>query len=136
MKKILSLSFTVFLYAGIAVFAGFFQSCSKSNEIQPIHLQPNTVTIKVKNMDMGLSEKHLRIVSVPASAGIVLDTTITGNFEYSFTAKNPNITVTASLSSATPFVCSLQIDGNHSMQAYHNGGCATNEFDITREMNF
>jgi hypothetical protein len=122
----------------MALFIGsgaFLQSCSPNNDIQPITYR-QMVTVKVRNVDGNLSLKHLRIVCDPASAGIVLDTNIVGNFTYSFQAKSRDISVTTSLTSNVLFISSLEIDANDKMQAYHNGSCSIHEISITNNMAF
>ena len=124
-------------YAGVLVasFAGF-QSCTPNNDIQPIQPVPHTVTIKIQNAGNIISAKHLRIVTSPASAGVVLDTTIGGAFVYSFQTKANDLSVTASLTSDIPFASSIEIDANNSVQAYHNGSCLGNEVDLSRDISF
>src|SRR5580700_7110400 len=87
-----------------------FQSCSPSNDVQPLHLMPNTITVKVGNMDAPTTleqSKHLLITSASGANAVILDTMITGNFTYSFVSSQASLSVKATLTSASPFVCSL-----------------------------
>lgn len=110
-----------------------FQSCNKSDSINPIQ---NTVTVKVRNIDGGLNAKHLTIVSTGPGTSVIVDRDINGDFDYTFPVNNNNLKVTATLTSNSPFVCSMEIDRNHSLQAYHNGSCAVNSFEVSSDMNF
>jgi hypothetical protein len=122
------------LLASCALFlasGAFFQSCSQVENVQPMH-KSNTVTIKVRDQGPGQS-KHLHVA---AEGQVVLDTDISGDYTYSFPTNMMSITVTASLTSSATFISSLEIDANHSMEAYHAGSCDGRQYEISKLITF
>src|ERR1035441_2165540 len=116
---------TVFLCGAIlAGFSLFFQSCTPSNEVQPISASPNTVTVKVKSEYQSSSagseqpSRHFRIASTGVNQKVLLDTTIGISFTYSFKSQQSGINLTATITSDAPFIGDIEIDVNGTMQAY------------------
>src|ERR1017187_5166191 len=102
-------------FLAVLFLAVLIQSCSPSNEVQPLHLAPNTITVKVGDMDaptIQVLPKHLVITSASGYYAVILDTTISGNFVYNFTCTQSNLSLKATLTAVSPFVCSLEIDRN------------------------
>lgn len=137
MKKILtnvSALFACLVFSALA-----FQSCSPSNDVQPLHLMPNTISVKVADMDAQTTQeqpKHLLITSTSGANAVILDTMINGNFTYSFVSSQSSLSIKATLTSTTPFICSLEIDRNNKLDAYNHGSCNNTEFDISDQLSF
>jgi hypothetical protein len=130
--------FAKFVFSALpAVFAvSLLSSCSQTPCVAPVQPAKNMVTIRVQSNSQQLSTQHLRITNSLQPSGVVLEKDITGNFTYTFDAKAPAVTVTATLTSDVPFSSSLAIDANNRLEAYHNSACSGNEIDITKEIDF
>jgi len=127
------------LVISATISALIFQSCTASNDIQPLHLAPNVITIKAGDMSDTASQqmlRHLLISSQSAQKTVILDTMIRGNCSYSFVCTQANIAIKASLTAQLPFTCSLEIDRNHVLDAFNHSSCNSTSFDIADQISF
>lgn len=145
LKSTVALPFAAFLLLGSL----FFQSCSQSNDIQPISALPNTVTVIVTDKDQGSSNdgptspiivkqstRHLQVFTTDNTKKMLLDTNIAGSFTYSFKTLSPDVNITASLTSTSLFLYDLDIDVNGKMHSHHGGSCPVTVYTITDYINF
>jgi len=107
--------------------------------------QNNIITLKVKDLSDGSSSgtgqvtRHLRISTAydpNAVQKAILDTNIAGSFNYSFNCSKPQLNITATVTSATPFNNDLEIDVNGQLQAYHGGSCPGTSYSISDYIGF
>jgi hypothetical protein len=133
-KLVWATAFPKSLILVITIFASacWFQSCKPANDIEPIKTS-NTITVKVVNRQSTASPKHFRL---NIGNSTLIDTLIVGDFNYSFVTSKSTLAVSAYLSGEQPFVCSLEIDANKSMLAYHAGECEVTEYELSKDLNF
>ena len=139
MKLLSNITSKVFL-AAIALSGSLvLSSCSKVNDIPPVSTPVFRVTVKVIDHAAAGTvspAKHLVITATIESQKILLDTTISGSYNFNFISPKPNVKVEAALTASTDFSSALEIDANGKMMAYHNSSCGDTEYSISDDISF
>ncbi len=102
-------------------------------------VQNNVITVKVKDLSDGSITRHLHITTSNDTNVVqkaILDTNITGSFNYSFNCSKPQLNITATVTATAPFNNDLEIDVNGQLNAYHGGSCPGTSYSITDYIGF
>jgi len=140
-----ALYFTAVLITGSLL----FQSCTPSNDIQPVISSPNIVTVKVTDKDQSPSTsngqstvivkqptRHFQVFTTDQTKKMLLDTNITGSFTYSFKTTATALNISATLTSDSLFLYDMEIDVNNQMHSYHGGSCPVTDYTIKDYISF